>query len=120
MSFEFLWQGDFFFLVFFCVFVGHFSGVMGPVDFHSSSSDPYVGLALVFEFFHNCFVSFHDMIIVFLFLLLLLEVALCFVPGNFLDGFNFDFWSFEGSCFPINVGFECFEPGVAEKEAISS
>jgi len=48
MSFEFLWQGDFFFLVFFHVFVSHFCGVVGPVDFHSSSSDPYVGLALVF------------------------------------------------------------------------
>jgi len=64
--------------------------------------------------------SFHDKIIVFLFLLLLLEVALRFVPGNFPDGFDFDFWSFECSCFPINVGLECLEPGIAEKEAISS
>jgi len=120
MLFEFLWQGNFFFLVFFRIFVGHFCGVVGPVDFHSGSSNPYVRLALVFKFFHNCFVSFHDEIIVFLFLSLLLEVALRFVPGNFPDGFNLDFWSFEGSCFPINVRFECFEPGIAEKEAISS
>jgi len=48
MSFEFFRQGDFFFLVLFRVFVGHFSGIVGPVDFHSSSSDPYVRLALVF------------------------------------------------------------------------
>jgi len=65
-------------------------------------------------------VGFHDEVIVFLFLSLFLEVALHFVPGNFPDGFNFDFWSFEGSCFPINVGFERLEPGVAEKEAVSS
>jgi len=48
MSFEFLWQGDFFFLVFFCVFVSHFCCVVGPVDFHSGSSNPYVQLTLVF------------------------------------------------------------------------
>jgi len=100
--------------------VSHFGCVVGPVNFHGSSSNPYVGLTLVFYFFHNCFVSFHDEIIVFLLLLLFLEVALHFVPGNLSNGFNFDFWSFECSIFPINVGFECFEPGVAEKEAISS